>query len=105
MRSRFPSNWKHSKIIPLPKSNGDYRSIAILPYLAKVFEKLAHMKMNSFINSNSLLCTNQSGFREKHSCITALINVSEEIRKYVDEGRINVLVLLDHSKSFDKVVH
>ena len=37
--SVFPLHWKHSKIIPVPKSNSEFRLIAILSYLSKAFEK------------------------------------------------------------------
>lgn len=47
----------------------------------------------------------QSGFRPKHSCVTALIDVSEEIRSKIDKNMISFLILLDHSKAFDSVDH
>lgn len=104
-KSTFPGNWKYAKIIPIPKANNEYRPIAILPYLSKVFEKLLHQQMHSYIQDNGLLTDRQSGFRSKHSCTTALIDVSEEIRASIDDGYITFLVLLDHSKAFDTVDH
>lgn len=47
----------------------------------------------------------QSGFRPDHSCVSALIEVTENIRRKLDENEINFLVLLDHSKAFDTVHH
>lgn len=103
--SSFPSNWKKAKIIPIPKSNSDYRPIAILPYLSKAFERILHNQISVFLEANSLLTDCQSGFRRGHSCITALIDVAEEIRKELDDDRLTFLVLLDHSKAFDTVNH
>lgn len=105
MSSTYPHKWKHSKIIPLPKSGTEYRPIAILPFLSKVFEKLLHEQINSYINESGLLTENQSGFRLKHSCITTLIDVVEDVRREIDDNHVGILVLLDHSKAFDSVDH
>lgn len=103
--SYFPEKWKHAKIIPIPKSVAEYRPIAILSFLSKVLEKLLHHQISSYISNNNLLSDRQSGFRPKHSCITTLIDVAENIRRDLDDGKINFLVLLDHSKAFDTVNH
>lgn len=103
--SNFPERWRHSKIVPIPKSKTEYRPIAILPYLSKVFEKVLHYQMCSYIESSALLAENQSGFRAKHSCVTTLTDVVEDLRLSIDDKRVNVLVLLDHSKAFDTIDH
>lgn len=104
-KSIYPAHWKTAKIIPIPKAGNEYRPIAILPYLSKVFEKLLHCQISEYLKQNDLLTERQSGFRPKRSCITALVDVSEEIRRNVDVGNISLLVLLDHSKAFDCVNH
>lgn len=103
--STFPYMWKHAKIIPIPKPNHEFRPIAILPYLSKVFERLIHSQISKYLQDNSLLTDKQSGFRPKHSCVSTLLEVSEELRINVDDNRISFLVLLDHSKAFDTVEH
>lgn len=103
--SCFPKCWLHAKIIPIPKSKNEYRPIAILPYFSKVMEKLMYFQMLSHLSDNKLLSKHQSGFRPKHSCITALIDVAENIRQDVDVGKLGILILLDHSKAFDTVDH
>lgn len=102
-KSIFPTAWKHSKIIPLPKNGNEYRPIAILCFLSKVFEKLLFLQISHQLKSRELLCSNQSGFRPNHSCVSALVDVSENIRHSIDDGMISILVLLDHSKAFDTV--
>lgn len=103
--SCYPTKWKHSKIIPIPKSKSEYRPIAILPYLSKVFEKVLHMQMSSHVECHGYLVENQSGFRAKHSCITTLVDVVEDIRCDIDAKRVAIVVLLDHSKAFDTIDH
>lgn len=105
LRSTYPKSWKHSKIIPIPKNNSEYRPIAILPFLSKVFEKLLNVQIRNYIHNNQLLSDFQSGFRPKHSCLTALQKVSEDLRMNIDKRYVSCLVLLDHSKAFDTVDH
>ena len=55
--SQFPSMWKHAKIIHLPKPDGKYRRIAVLPYLSKVFERLVHEQtfVRQFITNQQIV--------------------------------------------------
>lgn len=103
--STFPVGWKLAKIIPVPKTDKEYRPIAVLPYLSKIFERLLHKQISKYVNDNNLLTDRQSGFRSKHSCLTALTDVVEEIRGNLDQNKVSFLVLLDHSKAFDTVEH
>ena len=103
MSSSFPAQWKIAKIIPVPKSNHDLRPIAILPFLSKALEKIMHSQISEFLNYNNMLFEKQSGFRSKHSCTTALCDVSEDIRSALDSNNISILVLLDHTKAFDSL--
>ena len=105
MTSTFPSVWKQAKIIPIPKNHeaGEYRPIAILPFLSKVLEKIINQQIRTFLWNNKLMCINQSGFRPKHSCTTALIDVVENIRNQLDKDKVTILTLLDFSKAFDTV--
>lgn len=105
--SHYPSCWKYAKVIPVPKSKScqEYRPISILPFLSKVFEKIMHLQITDYLSTHDLLTDRQSGFRPKHSCITALTDVTNCIRHNMDNNEITLLVLLDHSKAFDCVDH
>ena len=103
LRSDFPQSWKRAKVIPLPKDNGEFRPISILSYLSKILEKLMYRQMIKFLNDHCLLNKCQSGFRENRSCVTALIDVTENIRECVDSNGVSILVLLDHTKAFNTV--
>ena len=103
--SEFPASWKKAKIIPIPKSSNEYRPIAILPFLSKVFESILQVQINKFLTKFNLINVYQSGFRAGHSCVSALINVVEDIRCEMDVNKISILSLLDHSKAFDSINH
>lgn len=104
-KSTFPDKWKCAVILPVPKTSSDYRPIAILTYLSKALEKIMHTQIANFVNENNLLSCKQSGFRPKHSCTSALLDVTEDLRRDIDCGASSLLVLLDHSKAFDTIVH
>ena len=103
--SSFPDEWKRSKIILIPKSNNEFRPIAILPFLSKVMENLIARQMNNYLESNNFLSDRQSGFMKARSCITALVDIVDGLRLKLDKNYIPFLVFLDHTKAFDTVDH
>lgn len=60
---------------------------------------MEHLKKHEIIPSH------QSGFRQDHSCTTALLKVSDDILKASEDNKISALVLLDFSKAFDTLQH
>jgi hypothetical protein len=106
----FPDVWKAANIKPIPKIKTptqckDYRPVSILNVLSKVFEKVVYSQTVQHLDKYSILNQMQSGFRRHHSTITALINVTDDIKKAMDEKQTTLLVLLDFSKAFDCVHH
>ena len=57
-----------------------------------------------FINSN-LFYPLQFGFRQNYSTTHALTNLTETIRKYLDEGKFACGIFVDLEKAFGKVEH
>ena len=106
--SSFPEAWKIAKITPIPKndsiaSESDMRPISILPVLSKVFERLVHQQVFSFIDSHNLLKDNISGFRKGHSTTTVLLRIKDDIIKAMKREEITLMVLADFSKAFDTI--
>ena len=94
----------NGKIIPIPKSNNKFRPIAILPFLSKVMENLITRQKNNYRVSNNFLSGRQSGFMEARSCITALVDVVDDLRLKLDENYNAFLVLLDHTKALIRLI-
>ncbi|CAG4937325.1 unnamed protein product [Colias eurytheme] len=104
----FPSVWKDTYVIPLPKkpnpsSFSEFRPISILPFLSKILERLVHQQLNTFINKHNILNPLQSGFRPGHSTATALVKITDDIRAGMDDRLLTVLTLLDFSNAFNCV--
>ena len=57
------------------------------------------------VSKHDLLAKHQSGFREGHSCQTALIRLTDEWLKAIDSGKNIGSVFVDLKKVFDLVDH
>nr|CAH7768680.1 unnamed protein product [Callosobruchus chinensis] len=109
-KSCFPTMWKNSIGIPIPKINipknfSDLRIISLLPTISKIFEKFISLQIIDYFNTNDLLPDSQCGFRSGRSTVTALATVSNDIISAYDQGLSTALVLLDFSKAFDTISH
>lgn len=107
---KYPRAWKKSLIFPINKINkrvdySDLRPINILPALSKVLELLVYNQIFDCIQQNSIIPTNQSGFRENHSTTSALLKVTDDIIRGLDNGNVTILLSLDYSKAFDTMNH
>ena len=81
----FPSVLKVANIIPIHKKGdkfdcNNYRPISPLSNISKIYEKMMHICLTSFLNKNKVLSSFQFGFRNKHSTNHALISLTEMIR-------------------------
>ena len=66
--SCYPDIWKRSNIFPAHKRSdkqlvNNYRPISLLPICGKIFEKVIFNKIYNFLLEESILNSNQSGFR------------------------------------------
>ena len=106
----FPDTLKVAKVNPIYKSGpkddpANYRPISILSVLSKIIEKHVTKHLFAFMNKYSILHKSQSGFRQKYSCNTALINLMNKWLKSIDNGEIVGAVFFYLRKTFDVVDH
>ena len=62
-------------------------------------------RMYKFFSDNNLIYSLQFDFRQKYSTVNALISLTENIRKNLDEGNIGCGFFVDFQKAFDTVEH
>ena len=108
--NKFPERWKQSLVKPLPKVSNpsvasDYRPISLLPAFSKIVEKLVAKQMVDYLKQTGYLDNLQSAYKQSHSTITALLNVSDDIYEALENSELTFLVLLDYSKAFDCANH
>ena len=108
--SSFPDQLKMAKLFPIHKSGSktdpaNYRPISILPTVSKIFEKHINKHLVAFLNKYKVIHANQSGFRQRHSCQTALVKLIDQWMACIDRGDLVGSVFLDFRNAFDLVDH
>ena len=108
----FPTNFKHAAVFPiLKKANLDpnipssFQPISLLPFLSKILEKIVANR----IRNHSALCDAdevlQSGYKSMHSTETALLKVTNDLRRAADNNKISICLNLDLSAAFETLDH
>ena len=106
----FPQYLKLSRIIPLYKGDSsymvsNYRPISLLSPFSKILEKLACSRLLDYFNKKDLFYKYQFGFRKNYSTTLALIEITDNFLKSIDNGLYTCGIFLDFSKAFDTVNH
>ena len=106
----FPDSWKIARVAPVFKSgeqddSSNYRSISVLPFLARLLEKMVYNQIYDFLFKNDLLFSNQSAFRLLHSVVTCLLASTNDWYVNMDNGKYTANVFIDLKKAFDTVDH
>lgn len=83
----------------------DLRPISTLSALSKAFELIIKKQILTHLHENKLLCEFQSAYRPGHSTTSALLHITDDIRRNADANKFTVLTLLDFSKAFDSINH
>ena len=97
-------------VTPIYKANENflfenYRPILVLTCFSKLLERLMYKRLISFINKHLILSKHQFGFRKNHSTDHAIIELTDNITKAMDEGKYTIGIFLDLSKAYDTVNH
>lgn len=108
---KYPNVLKIHKITPIPKKPNsknvaDFRPVAVLSVIDKIFEKLIFEQLSNYLHDNCILYEHQFGFKKGSGTGEALVNVLEYICSGFDDGFKGVAgVFFDFSKAFDLVQH
>ena len=110
MTGCFPSVLKTTKVVPVFKKDSkldysNYRPISLLSNIEKALEKLMYNRLHTFFNKNNIIYNLKFGFRQQYSTPHALINITENIRKALDDGNMGCGVFVHLQKAFDIVDH
>lgn len=105
---KFPEEWKRAVVVPIPKGNkeptlGNIRPISLWPYPGKVFEQIIHKRVYRYLELNSLLCSEQSGFRKNFSTSDPVLDLTTEVSKAFNEGKGVICIYIDMAKAFNSL--
>ena len=62
-------------------------------------------RLYTFLGQNNVIYNHRFGFRQQYSTSHAIINITENIRKALDDGKIEFGVFVDLQTYFDTVHH
>ena len=107
-QGRYPNVLKVANIVPIYKSGSrkcieNYRPIAVLKNLNKLFEKLLCQRLLSFLNCNGILSQAQFGFKKGYSTEIAILQLLTYILPAFQNRGYALAVFLDYSKAFNTV--
>ena len=107
---KLPEGFALATVKPFDKGGeksdpSNFRPIALTNRLTKIFERILHSVLVSFLDKNNLFNSSQHGFRKYCSTITQLISYFESIITSLEEGNLVDAIYLDFAKAFDKVDH
>ena len=110
MTGVFPSVLKIAKVVTILKkdSKTGYSyclPIFLLSNIEKILETLMYKRLYTFLNHNNIIYNLQFGFRRQYSTSHALINITENIKKVLDDGNIGCGDFVDLQKAFDTMDH
>ena len=106
----YPDKLKIVKVIPIHKGGctqdlNNFRPISLLSIFDKIIEKILHLKLYRFLESNNILFQQQYGFRKNNLTAYALIQITEQIKESIDKGKFGCGIFIALRKAFDTVNH
>ena len=110
LEGKVPDDWKVADVTPVYKTGskqdpGNYRPVSLTSHVGKLMERILKEKIVEFLEENKLLGESQHGFRKDKSCLTNLLEYSQIVADYIDNGEPVDIIFLDFQKAFDKVPH
>lgn len=72
----------------------NFRPTSALPFISKIFEKVAHARLRAFLDQHDVLEVFQSRFKSLHNAGPALLRVFNDFLMTNDSGQHVILVLL-----------
>ena len=107
----FPDEWCDAIIVPIHKKGdvnnpGNYRGIALLSNIGKIFTKIVNKRLVMWALENSKLYEEQAGFTKGKSTVDHLFVLQALVQKYLTKSKGRFYsVYVDFSKAFDTVPH
>ena len=107
----FPKKFKSAILKLIPKEGKDatipvnYRPIALLDNIGKLFEKIINSRLRQFLEGNNLYNSQQYGFRQGKSTTHVTNLIHECIKQNHAQGFKTAILSKDVQKAFDTVWH
>lgn len=107
-KSFFPTLWRHSHIIPIPKPGKNhseptnYRPIALTSTVCKTMERMINHRLLDYLDMNKKISRIQCGGRKHRSTLDHLISLETTVRKAFAHSQHIITVFFDLEKAYDR---
>src|SRR5277367_6601805 len=107
LEGKVPDDWKVADVTPVYKKGskqdqGNYRPVSLTSHVGKLMERILKEKIVEFLEETKLLGESQHGFRKDKSCLTNLLEYSQIVADYIDNGEPVDAIFLDFQKHLTK---
>ena len=104
----FPDKWKEATVTPLKKEGftnnvSGLRPISVLPIPGKIFEKLIHNQLYTYINNRKLISEFQGCFRPNYSTNSTIGQFTDYIYTNINQHKLTHSIFIDFSKAFNTI--
>ena len=86
-------------------AEANYRPISLLSHVVKIFEKQVHKQWIEYLEARAFITPYQSAYLKKHSTVTCLHRVVDDLWGNIDDGDLCGVCFLDIEKYFDSINH
>lgn len=106
-----PDNWSKIYLKMLYKKRDreeclNYRGIALINCIAKIFTTIMNKRLESWAEKNKLLPESQSGFRRKRNCTDNIFSLIASVQLQLRLGkRKSYGIFVDYKGAFDLIPH
>ena len=105
-----PSMWNKTNIVPIPKGMSSkptdplsYRGLSLQCCIYKTYSKLVNKRLNSYLETENILCESQNGFRPKRSTTEHVFCLIEILQICKESKQSTFCCFVDFKKAFDSV--
>eukprot|EP00662_Eupelagonemidae_sp_cell21_P021375 gene21375-17643_t len=109
-RAEVPQPWRTAEIVPLPKGGKDhsirksYRPVSLTSAVSKAVERLIKNRVQDHLERRKLLAPEQAGYRTARSVEEHCVRLSQLIHDGRVRGDHTVLLSVDATAAFDRMV-
>ena len=105
-----PGIWSKLLVVPIFEAKShmnplNYRPVSLTLVCCKSMERMVVAWLTKYLESNDILSPHQYGFRSSRSTEDQLLLTYDDVWRWIDEGYVANVVMIDLSKAFDVVSH
>ena len=106
--AEYPELWSESIIVPIHKQGSyenpdNYRGIALMSNLSKVFTHIIGQRLQSWAEQWGLIREEQAGFRKGYGTVDNIFTIQNIADKYLSKHQKLYVGFIDFRKAFDTV--